>query len=143
MQAHGSNDERLALATCRTARNGALVLGALASAALVPFAPAAAASVALGCVVSVLGGGLVVKAMHAMLAQAPLPEVGQRRAMVGALLRYPLVGFLLYAGAHELALPVEWMAVGVSAWPVALVSAALADAVRAGRSVAAAPSTGP
>lgn len=138
----GSNDERLALATCRTARNGALLLGALASAALAPFAPGAAASVAVGCAASVLGGRLMVKAMHAVLAQSPLPEVGRRRAIVGALLRYPLIGFLLYEGIHSFALPIEWLAVGVSAWPLALVAAVLADASRGERPAPSAPSPG-
>ena len=140
---HGTNDERLALATCRTARNGALLLGAIASAVLAPVAPSAAASVALGCAVSVLGGGLLVKAMHAMIAQSPLPEVGQRRAILGALLRYPLIGILLYEGIHAFALPVEWMAAGVSAWPLALTAAALRNALKGERLQAAAESPGP
>lgn len=57
-------------------------------------------------------------------ALSPDARRARNKTLVAAFLRYPLLGGIIAFSIMNLGLPAGWLAVGLSAWPVALLAAA-------------------
>lgn len=113
-----------ALAPARTGVRCALALTAAAALiALVTGGAAESAAVIIGGGTALLGGLSMARGVAAAFGRAEDARGARNRTLASALLRYPLLAGVLALALVVLGLPAEWLAVGLTTWPVALIAA--------------------
>jgi len=113
-----------ALAPARMGLRCALALTAAAALVALAFGGAGApAAVVIGGGTALLGGLSMTRGVAAAFRRAEDARGARNRTLASALLRYPLLAGILGLALVVLGLPAEWLAVGLTTWPVALIAA--------------------